>query len=392
MLNHMDSPTARAEPLNVPGAADRPDPPQADETWDHHYKDERDAAYLYRALAAVEPTPELKTLFERLAVVEDRHVERWQELFAASGRPLPAYRTAARTRLLAWSAKRFGTSLVLPMMLAEEGREVQAYLGLARHSQNRQTHTAALEIANDSAVHARELSEAMGRDGEPWHVGGSGGYLRSVVYGFNDGLTANFGLVAGVLGADVAPHIVIISGVAGAIADALSMGSSGYLAAKSESEVHAHQIELERQEMKLMPDLEEDELAVIYEAKGLTADRARETARAIMLEPRKALDTMVREELNIHPAELAPLRDGLVTGTATAIGAFIPIVPFLVLDHWPAVWASLVLSMAAHFAIGAARSLFTGRGVWSSGRDMFIVGFGVAAVGYVIGELVTRML
>ena len=366
--------------------------PQADESWDHHYRDERDAAYLYRALASVEKTAHLSDLFGKLAVVEDRHVQRWEELFRSSGRPLPAYKTAGRTRMLAWAARRFGTSLVLPMMLAEEGREVQAYLGLARHSQHRETHAAALEIANDSAVHARELSEAMGRDGEPWHVGGSGGYLRSVVYGFNDGLTANFGLVAGIVGADVAPHIVIISGVAGAIADALSMGSSGYLAAKSEAEVHAHQIEIERQEMKLMPDLEEEELAVIYEAKGLSAERAKETARAIMQEPPKALETMVREELNIHPAELAPLRDGLVTGTATAIGAFIPIVPFLVLDHWPAIWTSLVLSMTAHFAIGGARSLFTGRGVWSSGRDMFVVGFGVAAIGYLIGELITRLL
>jgi vacuolar iron transporter family protein len=278
------------------------------------------------------------------------------------------------------------------MMLAEEGREVQAYLGLARRSHHGETHAAALEIATDSAVHARELADAMGREGEPWHVGGSGGYLRSVVYGFNDGLTANFGLVAGVLGAAVAPHIVIISGVAGAIADALSMGSSGYLAAKSESEMHAHQIEIERQEMKLMPDLEEEELAVIYEAKGLTAERAKETARAIMQDSPKALDTMVREELNIHPAELAPLRDGLVTGSATAVGALIPIFPFFVLEHWAAVWASLALSMTAHFAIGAARSLFTGRGVWSSGRDMFVVGFGVAAIGYLIGELITHML
>ncbi len=379
---------------DVMGGSGRSDEerPQADETWDEHYRDERDAAYLYRALAAVERNPELVDLFSKLAVVEDRHSERWEELFRASGRPLPAYRTARRTRLLAWAARRFGTSAVLPMMLAEEGREVQAYLGLARESRHRRTHAAALEIATDSAVHARELAEAMGRDGEPWHVGGSGGYLRSVVYGFNDGLTANFGLVAGVLGADVAPHIVIISGVAGALADALSMGSSGYLAAKSESEVHAHQIEIERQEMTLMPDLEEEELAIIYESKGLTPQRARETARAIMQEPQKALDTMVQEELNIQPAELAPLRDGVVTGTATAIGALIPIVPFFVLAHARAVWASLVLSMAAHFAIGAARSLFTGRGVWSSGRDMFVVGFGVAAIGYLIGELITRML
>ena len=369
-----------------------PDRPQADESWDEHYRDERDAAFLYRALAAVEQDPDRKQLFAKLAVVEDRHSERWEELFAQSGRPLPAYSTAGRTRLLAWVAKRFGTSVILPLMLAEEGREVQAYLTMARQSSHRQTHKAAVDIASDSAVHARELSEIMGREGEPWHVGGSGGYLRSIVYGFNDGLTANFGLVAGVLGASVAPHIVIISGVAGAIADALSMGSSGYLAAKSEAEVQAHQIEMERNEMRLMPDLEEEELAVIYEAKGLSAERARETAHAMMQDPSQALDAMVREELNIHPAELAPLKDGVVTGTATAIGAFIPIVPFFVLAHGTAIWTSLAISMLAHFAIGAARSIFTGRSVWASGRDMFVVGFGVAAIAYLIGELITRIL
>jgi VIT1/CCC1 family predicted Fe2+/Mn2+ transporter len=149
---------------------------------------------------------------------------------------------------------------------------------------------------------------------------------------------------------------------------------------------------MERHEMRLMPDLEEDELAVIYEAKGLTPERARETAHAMMQDPTQALDAMVREELNIHPAELAPLRDGVVTGSATAVGAFIPIVPFLTMEFGSAIWASLVVSMSAHFAIGAARSLFTGRSLWASGRDMFVVGFGVAAVGYAIGELVTRFL
>lgn len=363
--------------------------PAADETWDEHYRDERDAAFLYRQLAAIE-TGERAGLFSRLAAVEDRHVKRWEELFAQAGRPLPTYAVAFRTRALARLARLFGPSLVLPLLLAEEGREVQAYLGMARQTSHRETHQAAVDIAADSAVHARELSEAMGRDGEPWHAGGAGGMLRSIVYGFNDGLTANFGLVAGVVGANVAPHIVIITGVAGAIADALSMGSSGYLAAKSEAEVHAHQIEMERQEIRLMPDLEEEELALIYEAKGLPADRARETAHAMMQDPAQALNAKVREELNIHPAELAPLKDGLITGTATAVGAFIPIVPFLAMPHGTAVWVSLAVSMAAHFAIGAARSLFTGRGIWASGRDMFIVGFGVAAVGYAIGELITR--
>lgn len=369
-----------------------PDKPVADESWDEHYRDERDAAFLYRELAKAERTPQRRDLFERLAAVEDKHASRWEELFRQAQRPLPEYHTAFRTRALAWMARRFGTGSVLPLMLAEEGREVQAYLGLARGASHRVTQEAAKDIAADSAVHARELSEVMGREGEPWHTGGAGGVLRSVVYGFNDGLTANFGLVAGVIGANVAPHIVIISGVAGALADALSMGSSGYLAAKSEAEVHAHQIEMERHEMRLMPDLEEQELALIYEAKGLPPDRARETATAVMKDPALALETKVREELNIHPAELAPLKDGVITGTATAVGALIPILPFLLMEYATAVWVSLAVSMLAHFAIGAARSLFTGRGVWASGRDMFIVGFGVAAVGYVLGEVITRVL
>jgi VIT1/CCC1 family predicted Fe2+/Mn2+ transporter/rubrerythrin len=366
--------------------------PQSDATWDEHYKDERDAAFLYRQLAEADAKTERRELFERLAVVEDRHVSRWEQLFAEAGRPLPPYMTSRRTRALAWIARTFGPSSVLPLVLAEEGREVQAYLGLARHATHQDTHKAAIDIASDSAIHARELSEVMGREGEPWHVGGAGGLLKSIVYGFNDGLTANFGLVAGVIGANVAPHVVIISGAAGAIADALSMGSSGYLAAKSEAEVQAHQIEMERHEMRLMPDLEEDELALIYEAKGLTKERARETAKAVMLDPARALETQVREELNIHPAELAPLKDGLVTGSATAVGAFIPILPFFMMAHGSAVWVSLAVSMLAHFGIGAARSLFTGRGIWASGRDMFLVGFGVAAVGYAIGELITKFL
>ncbi len=360
--------------------------------WDDHYRDEKDAAFLYRTLAAAEPDAARRELFARLAEVEDRHVERWRQLFVENGRPLPTHRVSRKTRLLSWLARLFGPGSVLPLVLAEEGREVQAYLQLARTAGAKRTHDAAVGIANDSAAHARELAEMLGREGEPWHTGGAGGYLRSIVYGFNDGLTANFGLVAGVVGAAVEPHLIMLTGLAGAMADALSMGASGYLAAKSEAEVQAHQIELERCEMRLMPDLEEDELALMYETKGLTRERAREMARTVMQDPAQALETQVREELNIQPAELAPLGDGVITGTSTAVGAVIPIVPFLILEAHVAVWVSLSASMLAHFAIGAARSLFTGRGIWASGRDMFLVGFGVAAVGYVIGDLLVKLL
>lgn len=366
-------------------------PPEYDQSWDHHYADERDAAWLYRRLGEVDRDPHRRELFVKLADVEDHHTARWEELFRHAGRPVPEHTVSTRTRGLAWVAKTFGPRSVLPLILREEGREVRAYLGLARESSNSEMHQAAVDIAADSATHARELSEIMGRDGEPWHSGGAGGLLRSVVYGFNDGLTANFGLVAGVIGANLDPRAVIVTGVAGALADALSMGSSGYLAAKSEAEVQAHQIALEWQELRLMPDLEQDELAVIYEAKGLTREMARDLAKAIMKDPAGALAAQVSEELNIHPAELAPLKDGAVTGAATAFGAIIPILPFMLMPHGSAVWMSLAVSMAAHFGVGAARSLFTGRGIWVSGRDMFVVGFGVAALGYLIGEGLPRL-
>jgi vacuolar iron transporter family protein len=185
---------------------------------------------------------------------------------------------------------------------------------------------------------------------------------------------------------------VMISGVAGMIADALSMGSSGYLAAKSEQEVYAHEIAMEKEEIRLMPEIESEELALIYEAKGIEGDRARQLAAQVMRDPERALEESVREELKIGAARSTPLREGWITGIATAVGAFLPVAPFLVLTGPAAVWTAFTLAMASHFAVGAARSFFTGRGVIRSGLDMFVVGLGVAGVGYVVGGLVAKLL
>jgi len=356
----------------------------------HYLAEEVDAAFLYRQLAELEPAADRKALFLRLAEVEDKHIERWEGLLAEQGHPAPPKRPSARPRLMAWLARRFGPSLILPRILAEEGREVASFLRLANRTSHPGMRETAAVIARESAEHASELSHLLGREGEPWHATGAGGYLRSIVYGFNDGLTANFGLVAGVIGANVDAKVVIITGVAGAVADALSMGSSGFLAAKSEAEVHENDIALEREEIRLMPDLEIEELALIYESKGVPADQALATARALMSDPDQALATKVREELHIGTPDVSPLRDGAITGTATAVGAVIPIVPFLIFSTGTAIWVSLAISMLAHFGVGAARSVFTGRGLWTSGRDMFLVGFGVAAAGYVIGKLLER--
>jgi VIT1/CCC1 family predicted Fe2+/Mn2+ transporter len=360
-------------------------------TWNEYYRDEMDAAWLYRTLARTESNVQRRVIFDNLAKVEDDHVERWRALFQEHGGTVPTHAPSLRSRTLAGLARVFGSSVVLPLIVAEESREVGSYLRLARRSADKRTHDTAVAIATESAEHAQHLSESIGRKGEPWHGLAAGGYLRSVVYGFNDGLTANFGLVAGVIGANVAPHLVIVTGIAGALADALSMGSSGYLAAKSEAEVSARQVAIERDELRLMPDLEEKELALILEVKGLSPENARKSAKAMMADPQRALETKVQEELRIQSPSVTPLADGLVTGTATALGAVIPLVPFLLVPPEPAIWLSLSLSMLAHFGVGAARSVFTGRGMWASGRDMFLVGFGVAAAGYAIGALVMKI-
>jgi VIT1/CCC1 family predicted Fe2+/Mn2+ transporter len=361
----------------------------------HHWQDEADAAFLYRILASSEDDTKRRDIYTRLAEVEDRHVQIWSELLARNGRTPSAHRPSARARLLAFLGRRFGPDFLLPLLLAEEGREVKGYLALHRTTPRGAVGgNEALVLARESAEHASTLAAISGRSAEPWHRAESGGFLRNVVYGFNDGLTANFGLVAGVLGAaSISAHeTIIVAGVAGLIADALSMGSSGYLAAKSEQEVYAHEIAMERQEIELMPEVERDELALIYEAKGMHADAAHALATEVMADPQRMLDEKVQEELKIGEQSASPLREGWVTGLATAFGAAIPVAPFLVLEGMPAIWVSFIISMLSHFLVGGARSVFTGRGVIRSGMDMFVIGLGVAVVGYFVGDWVAKVL
>jgi len=363
--------------------------------FEHHLGDEADAAFLYRALAETEPDERKRGVYQRLAEVEDRHVAIWADLLARHGRRPAAHRPSMRARLLAWLGRRFGSGFLLPILLAEEGREVKGYLDLHRSTVAGAPGSGeALTLARESAAHATTLADIAGGPAEPWHRTRSGGYLRNVVYGFNDGLTANFGLVAGVIGATAAQqhHMVIVAGVAGLIADALSMGSSGYLAAKSEQEVYAHEIAMERDEIALMPEVERDELALIYEAKGMDAAEARALATRVMADPERMLGEQVQEELGISAAAMSPLREGWVTGSATAVGALIPVLPFLLSSGAAAIVLSFALSMLSHFLVGAARSVFTGRSVFRSGLDMFVVGLGVAVVGYYVGDVVARLL
>ena len=374
----------------------RPKSPEIDvHAFEHHWQDEADAAYLYRLLSAAEPDPKKKDIYARLADVEDRHVIVWADLLAQHGHPPGNFTPSGRAKLLARLGRWFGPGFLLPMLLEEEGREVKAYLDMHRQTpRDAPGGTEALTLARESADHAMTLGMIAGKGGEPWHKTSSGGFLRNVVYGFNDGLTANFGLVAGVIGAaTINQHqAVVVAGVAGLIADALSMGSSGYLASKSEREVYEYEISMEKAEVELMPEIERDELAIIYEAKGMDRDSARAIATRIMADPPLMLKEQVQEELKIGEFSMSPFREGWLTGLATAFGAAIPVFPFLVWHGTTAIIIAFTVAMLSHFLVGAARSMFTGRGVFRSGFDMFVVGVGVAAVGYFFGGWIGRML
>src|SRR4051794_4513250 len=364
--------------------------------WLHHLEDEADAAYLYRELARAEQDAGRAGIYQQLAEVEDRHVEMWRKLLAENGHPVGVPAPSRGARLRAWLARRVGSGVLLPMLLEEEGREVKGYLNLYKTSPEGTAGPTALRLAQESAEHAEALAGISGGSGEPWHKTGAGGLLRNLVYGFNDGLTANFGLVAGMIGAQSslasAEHAVLVAGLAGMVADALSMGSSGYLAAKSEQEVFEHEIAMEQEEIRLMPELERDELALIYQMKGIPEPDARTLADRVMQDPARALDEKVREELKIGEATSTPMREAWITGVATAFGAFIPVAPFLFGSGPGAIWTAFALAMVSHFGVGAARSFFTGRGIFRSGLDMFLVGLGVAAIGYFVGEWIVKLI
>jgi VIT1/CCC1 family predicted Fe2+/Mn2+ transporter len=361
-------------------------------TWKYHLQDEIDAAFLYRTLYGLINSEKRKKIYEQLAGVEDKHVKAWKELLSKNEIKLRKDEPTIKAKLIAWLSKKFGPSLLTKMMLQEEATEVKSYLGLYRNNPEGQTKEIALQLARDSAEHANKLMDTNKVSEEPWHSSESGGILRNVVYGFNDGLTANFGLIAGVIGASAMPHLILISGLAGLLADALSMGSSGYLAAVSEKEVFEHEKKMEKDEIKFMPELETEELALIYESKGMNSEDSRRLAQEAMKNPDQVLEEKIREELGMVESSQSPLKEGWITGLATAIGAVIPVFPFFFLEGTTAIVISFVISMTAHFGVGAARSFFTGRGIFRSGFDMFVVGFGVAAVGYFIGELILKFL
>jgi VIT1/CCC1 family predicted Fe2+/Mn2+ transporter len=354
-------------------------------------QDEVDGAYYYETLASVEADPQLSGIYARMATMERRHLEVWRRELAAAGVPAPRERPSRRARVLMWLARRFGPDTVLPVLKAMETGADQAYK------------TDALAVAErlpeDERLHARLSSalgdtrgvpgSAIGRIESRHRALGGGNALRASVLGANDGLTSNLALVMGVAGASPGHATVVLAGVAGLLAGAFSMALGEWISVTSSREAAEAQLAAEAEEIERAPEEEQEELALIYQAKGLPEAQATALAASIMADRSAALATLAREELGLVPEELgSPWTAALASFVLFAIGAVLPVLPFFVASGGAAVAASAVLAGLGLFALGAAITLLTGRSAWYAGARQLVLGLVVAAITFGIGSLV----
>ena len=369
---------------------------------------ERDAIVLYDSLAEIEKDQTRAEAFRRIAANERRHADIWAGKLTELGATVPpADGPRARVRFIMLIARLFGTRSVADLVKALEGDEEDAYVsqgespevaGIAaderEHAQIWERLAAGKPIADDrdGVGIARRVTSAaeIGRR-EPWHrASARSGTLRAVIFGVSDGLVSNLSLVMGVAGASAAhPSLVLLAGVAGLLAGAFSMAAGEYISMQSQRELFERQIELERAEMEAMPEEEEAELAAAYRAKGFARDEAARIAHRLFQDPEAALDILVREELGLDPDELgSPWGAAIGSMVSFAIGAAVPVIPFLFGGGLVITAISLGASLVALFAVGAGVSLLTGRGLLFSGFRQLAIGLGAAIVTFLIGTLI----
>jgi VIT1/CCC1 family predicted Fe2+/Mn2+ transporter len=352
---------------------------------------ELDGIAVYRAMSEAEKNPPLKVLYGRLADSEVRHAAVWQQKLREAGFDPSAMAPSWRARVLAWAARRFGSSFVAPTMAGSER--------VARTMYDDQPEAAGTTLPGDERSHARLLRELAGTGGleggtlaaiEGRHRSTGGNALRAAVLGASDGVLSNTSLIMGVAGAATSGAPVIIAGLAGLLAGSFSMALGEWLSVQSARELFAHQIAVESEELELVPQEEEEELALIYQSKGVPEARAKELAHHIVQgEKATALDTLAREELGIDPQELG---GSAYVAAATSFllfsaGAVVPLIPFLFLGGLTAIVVSLVAAGLALFAVGAAITIVTGQSAIKSGFRQVLFGLIAAAITFAVGRL-----
>jgi len=347
---------------------------------------EQDGIALYRALAKAEKDPARAEIFEKLAKAEERHAARWARLLRTNQAPVPVYTPGWRILLLGWLSRRFGTQHLLPVVTGLESRDQDVYRG--------QVEARGIPAEERSHMRALRAMQRRGQDRpesildlEGWHRTLYAGGLRAAVFGANDGLLSNFSLMMGIAGASAEPRFVLLAGIAGLLAGASSMAAGEYVSVRSQRELYEQQIAVERQELEMSPEEEKEELALIYQAKGVPSGQAEELADRIFSNPDSAIETLAREELGLDPAALgSPWLAAASSFVAFATGAIIPVIPYVLLSGNAAFVASAVVCGTGLFILGGVVSVFTGRNLFFSGFRMLGIGTVAAAVTYFIGR------
>ena len=351
-----------------------------------NYIVEKDGIALYRAMAEAESDPKRAEIFEKLAQNEERHAQRWARLIESAGAQVPSHHRSARVLLLGWLARRFGTKRVVPIISSLEARDEAGY----------RQQPEAEGLPAEERAHSRTLWAMSGGGSaveaiagtERWHLTSTASGLRAAVFGVNDGLVSNFGLVMGFAGAAAEREYILLAGIAGLLAGSFSMAAGEYVSVRAQRELFEQQIVMEKQELEMSPKEEEEELALIYQAKGIPDDQARLLARRIIANPKTAIDTLAREELGLDPTSLgSPWLAAVSSFTAFVLGASVPVLPYLFASGAVALTASALLSFAALFGVGALISIFTARGPLLSGARMVAIGLLASLITYGVGWL-----
>jgi predicted membrane protein (TIGR00267 family) len=377
----------------------RTDRKETIEVVERNWRAEVETAQVYRDLAGREVDEKRKGILLRMAEAEERHAQRWEKKLRDLGVEAPILKDTIGRRLNRWWNKIAGAEIAIRRMEAAEERHEAEFRDQAERALagEHDVQDFLRESALEEKAHARALSGMTPPTGpktaldailkrERWH-GRGGSWVADAIYGANDGLGAVFGIVSGVAGAtNNQQHYVLISGLAGMLASTLSMGAGAYLAAKSEREVYEAEISRERTEVEENPEEEIEEMSLFYQLQGFTPEESERMAERLAEQPEQFVQAMAQSELGLSEHRFPNQWTSAVSAAiSTAIGAFVPIVPFFFMGGLNAVIVSFGISLVAHFAVGALKSLITIRSWWASGLEMTWIGVIVAVVTYSLG-------
>ena len=370
---------------------------------------EMEGYYTYLALAERETDAVRAQVLRHLAVEELEHAALWANRIIELGGKQPVYTGKPHGAADSLASRTGGPLMALRRLEIEENRHIANY-GTQLKELGDEGSIAILEhVIEDEKEHYRELSSLL--RGRSHAVQGgkqvidaqslleellarrnngrkqAGSWIGDAIYGVNDGLGAIFGIVSGVSGATAGDgKYVLLAGLAGMIASALSMGSGAYLAAKSEREIYEAEVEREREAISMNPSEARELLSLYYQVKGLPEDDSQHIVEHLAADPESLLKALTSQRLSTTEEGL---RDPWVSATSgalsTAVGATIPVIPFFFMTGTAAVITAAIVSLVAHFAVGAAKSLITVRSWWASGFEMTAVGAVEGAVTYAIG-------